>query len=93
MASTPATAAQKLILCEAVDLMLEDQMADAATDRELCKSAEIYVTDEGYGVNRLSGKVPFNSSDRSFQLTCNVSYRGLFNQDAYRGYVGHAVCE
>lgn len=76
LASEPtqvATAAQKKILCTAIEKKLEDENADAAVNMTRCKAEKVMISEK---INRsqtlIVGRITFNTPNGTTRQTCSV---------------------
>lgn len=77
---TPATKKEKAILCKSIAKALKGSYLDIAVDSSKCLKTKMTSRLVSEGILEISGKVPFNSPERSYKIECSVSYYALNNE-------------
>lgn len=76
----PASKQEKAVLCKAIDKSLADGALDFAVDLKKCLKTKMKTRVVSEGILETSGKIPFNSPERKFDLDCEVSFYALDNK-------------
>jgi hypothetical protein len=90
----PANLNQRKLLCSSIERMLESESVDAAIDMEECLDHTFIMVEEK-NVNRekvIFGRISFNSPNRSFTQTCQISYSGFFEKGILVGTATETKC-